>query len=270
MKKLFTACIIVFVLISNAFGQSVNFQQVKQKYESFEFEKTIQLSDELLKDSTLSAPVRMDIYLMRAISFFSIGDEINCRRSFFEVLKLNRNYSPDPSVISPKIIELFNDVKTEFAKNKTFQIKTDSVKTNIPIKVFDDDLMKNCAIRNLFVPGWGQIHSGNTIKGIILSTISTATLASMIYYISDTNKKEDAYLNESAAGLMQEKYDSFNKSYKIRNALIISYAAVWLFSQLDLLFFSDEELFMKTETGIETSFNQVGASNFKLNFRIPF
>jgi len=270
MKKLFTACIIVFVLISTAFGQSVNYQQVKQKYESFEFEKTIQLSDELLKDSTLSAAVRINVHLMRAVSFFSIGDEISCRRSFFEVLKLNRNYSPDPSVISPKIIELFNDVKTEFAKNETFQIKTDSVKTNIPLKVFDDDLMRNCAIRNLIVPGWGQIHSGNTIKGIVLSTISTATLASMIYYISDANKKEDDYLNESTEELMQGKYDSYNKSYKIRNALIISYATVWLFSQLDLLFFSDEELFMKTETGIETNFNQVGASNFKLNFRIPF
>jgi hypothetical protein len=270
MKKLFIACIIVFVLISTCFGQSVNFQQVKQKYESFEFEKTIQLSNELLKDSILSAPVRMDIYLMRAISFFSIGDEINCRSSFFEILKLNRNYSPNPSAISPKIIELFNEVKTEFSKNETYQMKTDSVKTNIPIKVFDDDLMKNCAIRNLIVPGWGQIYSGNTIKGIILSTLSTATLASMIHYISDANKKEDDYLNESTEELMQGKYDSYNKSYKIRNALIISYAAVWLFSQLDLLFFSDEELFLKTGNTVETSFNQVGSSDFKLNFRISF
>ncbi|OGV88193.1 MAG: hypothetical protein A3J88_01340 [Melioribacter sp. RIFOXYB12_FULL_38_5] len=69
--------------------------------------------------------------------------------------------------------------------------------------------------------------------------LSTANLAAMIYYVFDTNKKEDAYLKETNKFLVDQKYASYNSSYKTRNILIATYAALWIYSQIDLHFFNN-------------------------------
>jgi hypothetical protein len=98
-------------------------------------------------------------------------------------------------------------------------------------------------IRSIVLPGWGHLHAGDNTKGIILSVLSTAALGSMIYYINDTNTKEEDYLNQTTPELIKIKYDDFNSSFKTRNSLIFIYAAIWVYSQLDLMFFSNDNLF---------------------------
>lgn len=270
MKKILLVKIIVLIFSAALYGQDAEFQKLKFEFESFEYVKVIKLSDQLLKEPSLQDTMLVNIYLMRALSFYSIGNEDSCKISFGEILKVNKNFVPDPSIISPKIIALFNEVKSEFIRNENPTSFEDSVKTVKPALVFDGALMRECAVRNILLPGWGQMHSGNSTKGIILSAISASTLASMIYFIADANKKENEYLNSTTQSLIQEKYNAYNKSYKIRNVFIISYAAVWLFGQLDLFFLSDTNTFLKERSQLNLSLSPNNTENIQVSFKIPF
>jgi hypothetical protein len=270
MKKILLVKIFVLIFAASLYGQDAEFQKLKFEFESFEYAKVIKLSNQILKESTLRDTMLVNIYLIRALSFYSIGNEDSCKISFGEILKVNKNFVPDPSIISPKIITLFNEVKTEFIRNENPKAFEDSSKIIKPALVYDGALMRECAIRNIVLPGWGQLHSGNSTKGIILSAISASALASMIYFIADANKKENEYLNSTTQNLIQEKYNAYNKSYKIRNALIISYTAVWLFGQLDLFFLSDESAFLKEEPQLNLSSLPGNYENIRVSFKIPF
>ena len=267
MKELLL--IFLFFTITEVWGQAVTYEMVKKEFDSFNHEKVIQLSDELLKGDALSDSLKADVYLMRAVTFYTLDSEINSRASFAEILKIDKNYLPDPSIVSPKIISLFNEVKSAYLKTLSVPGQNDSTKTIEIPKVFDSGLMKGSVVRNIILPGWGQLHSGSTVKGIILSVLSVSAASSMIYYISDTNNKENEYLKETNKSIIQEKYNAFNDSYKIRNTLILSYAAIWVLSQLDLFFFSDENIFMRE---VPASINEINSSinDIDVSIRIPF
>jgi hypothetical protein len=129
----------------------------------------------------------------------------------------------------------------------------------------------NSAIaKSLIVPGWGHLHLKNNTKGWILTTASTAILGSMIYFILDANKKENNYLAETNATLIQQKYGDYNSSYKIRNLLIASYAAIWLYSQIDILFFSKELGSENISLNNSANYYPRNRNNIVVSFQIPF
>ena len=266
MKRL----LLIFLLFSvtQAFAQTVNYDAVEKEFESFNHEKVIKLSSELLKTASLSDSLTINLCVMRAISFYSLGEENNSKISFTEILKINKDYVPDPSIVSPKLVSLFNEVKEAYLKTIVSTEPVDSTTVTKVQKVFDNELMKNSLTRNIALPGWGQLYAGNKTKGIVLSALSGATLVSTVYFIFNTNSKENDYLNETNKNLIQQKYNSYSTSYKIRNTLIIAYAAIWVFSQLDLIL-SNDEIFMREPPA---SNNEIPPSNNEISFsvRIPF
>lgn len=261
---------IVFILLllftAKYFAQEITFNQVKEQYEAFEYEKVIQLSNSLIKQSGITDSLKIEIYQMRVVSFYSLGDEISTQNSFREILRINKNYQPDPSKISPRLIAIFQVVKDDFLKS--IKQETSSKDTLIQAQQEVSSIqLKNSFLKNLFVPGWGQLSSGYSEKGYLLSIVSSANLISMFYFIFDSKKKETDYLKEIDKNLIPSKYDSYNKSYKLRNIFITSYVIIWIYSQIDLLLFSE---------GIETNFQQNdgitfynNSADFKVNFRLP-
>lgn len=233
--------LILFLLSSLAvdvFAQQVTFNQVKEQYESFEYEKVIQLSSALLKQGEITDSLKIEIYLMRVVSFYSLGDEQSTQNSFREILKVDRYFVPDQSRISPRLITIYESVKTEYMKS----LSPDAELKDSPQSRSTSEIsIKGLMLKNVFVPGWGQTSSGNHLKGYLLTAASTINFGAMIYYIIDTNKKESAYLNETNKNLIPSQYDLFDNSYKIRNTLIISYLAIWLYSQIDLLLFDSSQ-----------------------------
>lgn len=242
MKKI-TFLIISFVLVqaSVLYSQENLYDRIKQEYELFEYAKVIEHSNNFITQGGISDTLMIDVYLMRAVSFYSLGKEDSTRNNFLEILKINSNYNADPARISPKLITIFNSVKSDFLKTHTDPAtKTDSTQQQKYLAGIINPTYKYALLQNFLVPGWGHINNGNLTKGITLAAVSTANLAVMIYYINDTNKKENEYLSETNKSLFQQKYDSFNSSYKTRNILIASYVIIWLYSQLDFLFISDD------------------------------
>lgn len=260
--------ILLLLIVVKISAQEVTFNQIKEQYEAFEYEKVIQLSNTFIRSSGVSDSIKIEVYQMRVVAFYSLGDETSTQNSFKEILKINKNYQPDPSKISPRLIAIFQNVKEDYLKSlKQETALKDTLQQSQ--QIFSPSQLKNSVIKNIFVPGLGQISSGYPEKGYLLTIASSANLASMIYFIFDTKKKQDAYLKESNKVLIPTLYDSYNKSYKMRNILITSYVVIWLYSQIDLLLFSNG-----TDSNNKPGISEVAFGNpardIQFNLRIPF
>ncbi|MFH1195154.1 MAG: hypothetical protein V1720_05550, partial [bacterium] len=217
--------------------QKITVRDVESKFQALEFASVIQLVDSLFSlNEEMDSETKINLLIWKGVSYYSLGDNKQTRKCFIEILKLDRDFTPDPVIISPKIIDYFNNIREEFHNIVPLQQKItnpDSVATtySAPLQI-NSALYKNAVARSLIFPGWGHLYSNQTTKGWILTTASVAAAASIVYLIFDTDSKERSYLNEANTLLIQQKYDKYNTSYKFRNAAIISYAVIWLYSQL--------------------------------------
>ena len=270
MIKYYCVIIIFLFCASLSFAQDVTYNNVKKQYETFQFDNVIKLSDQLIQNGILSDSLKIELYLMRANIFYQRSDDQSTRNSFEEILKIQKKYIPDPSNISSKLIAIFNEVKTEYMrKNPDIVQHPDSTQIKKEVKFVDPLIMWNARILSVF-PGLGQLYLGYKTKGWIETAFSAINLGALIYFHLDTNKKEKDYLNETNNLLIQQKYDDYNKSYKFRTALLLLYAVHFVYSQIDLTFFSNEPplgVSLQEKTSVNST---VSMSDLQLNFRIHF
>jgi len=277
--KFISGILLFFFLFSSTLLAQLtsDLDKLQNHYESFEYSLVITKALNLILDKErFSDKTLIKIYTLKAASHYAMGENNNTRKTFYEVLKLNKDYELSSLTYSPKLVELFKDVKKEFSEilktNKETLIQKNKVE---PDKIFEyltvrDNEFNSALAKSLILPGWGHLHLVDNTHALILTSASSVTLVSMIYFIFDTNSKEREYLSSTKPQLIQTRYDEYNKSYKIRNALIAAYAAIWLYSQIDLLFFS-EDLGSKNITlqnpGIRHPINQ---ENITMSFTFPF
>ncbi|MFZ1292490.1 MAG: hypothetical protein WAR79_20535 [Melioribacteraceae bacterium] len=245
--KLKNSILLIFIFTSlQLFSQeNAEISSLQKHYEAFEYSSVISKSENLLFDKDrFSEKDLIQIFTIKAASHFSISDLENSRKSFIEILKIDGNYELNNSQYSPKLVAFFSEVKNEFldilkVKEEPEPIKIDPQKNQISNSKNNSE--RNIALaKSIILPGLGHLHLNDNSKGWILTSAGTVTLGSMIYFIFDSNKKEKDYLAQTNSLLIKSKYDDYNSSYKIRNLLIGIYAAIWLYSQIDILFFSNE------------------------------
>ena len=174
---------------------------------------------------------------MKAIAHYSLRSMNDALNSFIEILKLDPDYSLDPVLTSPKIIDFFNnEVKSNFQQTP-LQIKEHAVLKDT-VRVFIDNarLIRGSVVRSLVLPGWGHLHMGRKAKGLFLTAASATAIGFIAKYAMDADEKEKLYLQQTRPDLIKQKYQEYNKSYKTRNYLLIAFSAVWVYAQMDLLF----------------------------------
>jgi hypothetical protein len=266
MKTKFLLFICLFLTIKIV-AQSKDI--IVSKFESFQYDTVIQMvNNRLNADTSLSSSDRIQLIEMKAISFFSISEMDSAEATFIELLSLDPNFRFNPVRTSPKIIEHFNSIKSVFNKVKTISKQKESgVSDKGIIKSFDSDAFSTSLAKSIVLPGLGHISNQSSTKGWLITIFGTANLASMVYYIVETNNREKKYLNETDLSKIESKYNSYNSSYKTRNILIGTFAAIWVFSQLDLIFNKDEYFVNTTNTSFSISHNEFG-QYYKLNFSI--
>jgi len=263
--------ILLLIVVSQSFGQIENrISEIKNKFASFEYNTVIQQADLLLKED-LSDDKIIEILVLKGASQFSIQETDQARKSFIEILKREKEFQLDASIISPKIVEFFNDVKSEYIQIVSDIVKkpvepVDSSKIDLSGIIHQErNLFKGSIVRSVLLPGTGHIYLGSKTKGWILTSLSSLTLGATIYYALKTNNKEKDYINEINPLLIDSKYEEFNSAYNTRNILFFSYLAVWIYSQIDLLFFNDDLFNIEIENIPSQSMN---AQHFNLVFRI--
>ena len=249
MKKCYPVFLMLFIFTTFITAQqNVNpIDTLVRLFESFQYPKVIAACDSLLKNNlTFTEKQLIEIYRVKGISEFSLLEEENAKKSFIAILNLDSEFELDSSSTSPKIIYFFNNVKSKYIddlnRQKELQTKqgtlyTSRVAQNIAVK----ENLKKAMLRSIVLPGMGHIFIGEKTKGLILTSLSAVSFCSMIYLIFNTNKRQNDYQSETDPNLMVERYNDYNNSYKFRNASIITFAVIWLYSQVDILFFTDFE-----------------------------
>ncbi|MHB8336904.1 MAG: hypothetical protein ACYDEE_05760 [Ignavibacteriaceae bacterium] len=279
MSKIATTIILCASFMQLLFAQqnSGSISDLKGKFESFEYNQAISYADSLLAHKNIfSSEEQIQIYLVKGVSQFSLSNNEGAKDSFNNILKINPDYILDSTNVSPKIISFFNSVKSDFEKelslkNESVRIKTDTVYIpKIINKIESADNLKQAFLLSVIFPGLGHFYLKDNAKGWILTSLSAITIASSIYFIIDSNKKEKNYLNETNPGLIQQKYDLYNSSYKMKNISIISFAAVWLYSQIDILFFPNHFNLDDNKISFSPNLNFQFANNLQLNFHLEF
>ncbi len=241
---------------------------LKNELETFQYNKVIADADSILNSKQNINPEELIIiYKLKGVAQFSLSDEEGAKISFINILKIDSTYQFDSTDTSPKIITFYNQVKNEYQQILPRQkqyVKVDTV--FVPKPVNDNSSMnifKQAMIRSVLIPGLGHLYLNENVKGTILTSLSVLTLSSSIYFIIDSNKKERQYLNAVDPNAIQDSYNKYNTSYKLRNFSLISFAAVWLYSQIDLLFFSSRN------SSHDSSF-QLHSEGKRLSLRFAF
>jgi hypothetical protein len=240
----FFAVLIIFLEVTCHAQSAFSIIELQSRYESFKYSEVIDQAELLLQSNEdISSDTLLKIYALKAASHYSLGDQINCRRSFIELLKIDDEYYLDEVAYSPKIVALFNEVKVEYSDIMKFEEvdkQLENTNENEPISPIKYTNNFHTAIaKSIVLPGWGHLQLRGEMRDWILTSVSAAALGSMVYFIIDTKSKESKYLSETNVMLINERYEEFNSSFKIRNTLITAYIALWIYSQIDILFFNN-------------------------------
>lgn len=240
---------------------------LKEQYDSFQYSEVIKTANIMLeRKENLKEHELIDIYRMKGISHYTLAEDEPASISFKEILKIDSSFNFDPAKVSPKIISFYAGVKEEYRKELLQReperiIIRDTVFVPQPIPSHSADEFKTSVVRSLALPGWGHIYNNQSAKGWILASAAIASFGSFIFFAVDANEKEKIYLNEKNLDLITTKYDEYNFSYKMKNISLLTFAAVWLYSQVDLLFISSPDDFIQTS---------VTASSNRAFFNITF
>ncbi len=267
-KSIFSICVLLF---GSVFAQSSSvFEQMETAYKKSNYIKAIELSEVVLKKE-LTKTEAIKTNEIRGVCFYSMGKKDSSKIAFTNVLEIDDTYYPNKLFISPKIILFFESVKMDYErlvsnrKIESFQNRADST-----------DLKENwnriskAITYSILLPGTGHLTTGQKTKGWLLTGASTTLLGGAICFLINTNRLERDYQSESNKKLIQEKYDVYNKSYKIRNLLLASYGAVWLFTQLDILVFNQEKLFGNNLSVLPSVRNTYNSTQLSLSFTYSF
>jgi hypothetical protein len=267
MKKIFL--LLSFVLITEIHAQESSYEQVKILYENFEYDKVIQMSSDLLAQPQIHDSVKIDIYLIRAVSFFAKGNSELTKNSFQNILSIRKDYSPTTQILNPTLLKMFNNLKLDYLQNLAQEeAKKDSATTVSQIIYKKQISFGGAFLKNMLLPGWGQLSYGKD-RGLLYSLVYAANLGALIYYLGEVSKKEEAYLKEVDDINFDRLYEDYNKSYKMRNNLLISWAVILVYSQIDLLLFHNEEQIQleSNKISIQPSSNSIGEYGFSV--KIP-
>ena len=259
----------IFIFVTKITAQESTYDQIKNLYENFEYDKVIQKSTEFLAQPQLSDSVKINIYLMRAVSFFAFGNSEQTKNSFQNIIAMQKDYSPTNQLLNPTLLKLFNTIKLDYLKKiANEEAKKDSTATVSQIIYKKQISFGGAFVKNMILPGWGQLSLGKD-RGLIYSLAYIANVGALIYYASEASKKQDAYQRETDPLKFDQLYSDYNKSYKMRNNLLISYAFILLYTQLDLLIFHDEEQIQIEPNKVSLQLIPRETGEYNLSIRFP-
>jgi hypothetical protein len=248
---------------------------MKKKFDQFKYVDVITMANKLLlKKVPFTKADILEIYKLKGISHYSLSEDDAAKKSFIEILRIDTSYTLDSTKISPKIISFYTQVKQNYIQQQKEILANTVVRIDtiyVPKLEYDAEhewRLKNAIARSLIIPGLGHLYLESSFKNVVLTVLGSASLVSSIYYFIRTEDKENKYLVETDPGMIESRYNEYNDSYKRRNISMIAYGVLWLYSQIDLLFFSENDTPKSIMNKSTLGYNDL--RGLTLNFRYSF
>jgi len=171
----------------------------------------------------------VEVHKYLALIYYAQGKLDDSQKEFETSLSLNPDLVLSSLYVSPKIINFFNRVKTEF------KLKSQTDEKFALKYVFVEDKRIGAGLRSLALPGWGQIYKGEKKKGITLISLWTASLGGLLVTHLQYNNALQKY-KDAEEFKIESKYKTYNSLYKARNSIAVFAGALWLYAYFDATF----------------------------------
>jgi tetratricopeptide (TPR) repeat protein len=232
---IFRGAILIAAIFCTMAHAQATMEMLRLEYQNFNYRKIIALSDELLAgQNRLQRPDLIELWQLRALAHYSLQDMDQAMADFTELLHIDPSHQLDASRVSPKIIQFFEELKTQVHTEPTEKV-VETVRDTIRVYVDHSRPMSVAIGRSLVLPGWGHQYLGAKGKGRILILASMVTGACAVLMTVDCHQKENDYLSNVQSADMDRLYQRYNKAYQSRNLFIGAFVTTYLFTQVDLL-----------------------------------
>lgn len=176
-----------------------------------------------------SADQLVEVHTMLGLILYARNEPLEAREQFQAALSLAPSLELDPLLVSPKTLEFFEGIKTEFA------VEGGAARPPVVRYVRVRDPRPAATVRSLVLPGWGQLYKGERVKGWALVGLWGATAGGAVTAHVLRSQAHADYLDATDPAEIAERYDTFNTWHQTRNALVLGAAAVWAYAALDAL-----------------------------------
>jgi tetratricopeptide (TPR) repeat protein len=223
----------VFTQIGTTFAQKTasDISQIKFLYEDLRYEEAIKFGQQILRDEDyLSANHLEYVHQYMAYSFYNIGKSDSARVHFLSLLSINPEIELNPLITSPKIIDFFNQTKSNFQ-----EVSDNQNIISYPKYILIEDKRPDAAWRSAILPGWGQYYKGQPARAYVFGAAFVTSAAILGVSIVNENKYKDDYLESTDPDDIAQKYDRYNNWSKARQISTFTTIGIWLLSFADAL-----------------------------------
>lgn len=241
-KKIFL--MLTLVLVGFAFAQVSEdslehmLQRAKLYYSNGEYESAIsELENALQYLKQLESTDQVEAYKYLAFSYVAFGDKEKAKKQFKRALALEPRMELDPTIVSPKIIKVFEEAKAEM-KIESTPVQPEPPKPVVPAG--KKRVSKTSALmRSCCVPGWGQMYKGYSSKGKRIMIASGITFGTSVFSLIMREAAHNAYLDIEKGAPQHEFNDAYKKYrvwYNITAINLTLFGVVYAYNIYDVFF----------------------------------
>jgi tetratricopeptide (TPR) repeat protein len=241
LKKIFLILILFIINISLIYSQAQQslYQQMIQAFRQLEYENAEKIGKQITADFESYTPIELlETHKILGVIAYQDGNLSEANSQFEQALSIDRTAHLDSVYVSPKIIQFFNDLKSNYALRQ----KSGEIDKTIHYRyLVQPDPRPAATLRSMILPGWGQLYKNDKRKGYVLvSSTATATLATVLFHFMQKNA-HDEYLKATDIETIKQKYDNYNLFYKLRNNTALLAGGIWLYAFFDALLAEPKE-----------------------------
>lgn len=234
-------------------------------YLTGEYEKALKELDRLKPYvPVMKAPDKIELYKYLGFCHIAFGKIDEARGEFQEALKINPGLALDPTTVSPKIMEVFDEVKASMpaqqpppsaapeAKPAPSPAPSRGPARPAPVakaaprqpvvrpapRPVAGLTPGQAALRSLALPGWGQYLTGQKVKGFAIMGVTAAAVGYLAYSHIAFSQAQSNYKSASDPVTASTAYDEYNKSNFSKNLSYIILGVVWAGNVADAYFLS--------------------------------
>ena len=202
----------------------------------------------------------VEAYKYLGFSYVAFGEKEKAKESFKNAIKLSPELELDSALVSPKIVAVFEEAKTELIASGWKPEDGDTTEINpvpspMPVPketpkppVLDHPITKGGAFtRSAFVPGLGQIYKGQKGKGYVF--MGAAALTGIIYLKnrSDYNSAKSEYESATFDADHEELFKEYESKQKETNTMAMIFTAVYAVNIIDATMLGWENINLRAE-----------------------
>lgn len=234
----------ILVMLGVSFAQQVSadslelmLERAKTFYNSGEYEHAIsELEKALQYLKQLEEGDQVEAYKYLAFSYVAFGDKAKAKEQFKKALVLEPSLTLDPATVSPKIIKVFDEAKSEM---EIVSPTTPVVEPTKPPVAKQEVSTSGAMMRSCCIPGWGQMYKGHSSKGKKIMIASGITFGASLFSLIIREAAHNAYLDIGEGAPQYEFDDAYEKYktwYNIASINLVLFGIVYVYNIYDVVF----------------------------------